>query len=342
MELTELNAYPAIKRVVASFSDEIVRDSYIFENIRTRNLNGTNYKLQLINEAMGNLENIGQVGWALDKFKRLFYERNSIEVKSLCAAEIVAAGLISSCFSGLKPNPESKNIKQPDFVLGSKTLLEVYCPQIAEGEIESLKEKFSLQQGSVKWAIFHPITGSKGQSLTYPANQVVARLVRGKGSNGKDQTKVGKENILWLDLVNGITLSGRDLLPCRSSIKGDIAFIECIGAWHAFYGKKDDSVFPYTRSVLKGHSASNIYLQKKCDGLFRDRASLSAAVFLVNDGIVLYENPWALIPLSDDTKYKLSRLPRFRPEFSVYSGGARLKEDVIDDELIRLKWLLNA
>jgi hypothetical protein len=71
-----------------------------------------------------------------------------------------------------------------------------------------------------------------------------------------------------------------------------------------------------------------------CNGIFRDIANLSASVIQCRDGVVIYQNPWANIPLTDQQLIGLFKINKFRPEYSwiTFSGLGKLASK-IEDEL---------
>ena len=131
-----------------------------------------------------------------------------------------------------------------------------------------------------------------------------------------DQTIDGEFNILWLNIANKLELNVDKTLPIRSVLHHNDTFIGTNGIWHSFYGEKDKSIFAFEGHSLKLANNSEHYLQKRHDGLFRERASLSAAIIECVDGIVIFQNPWSCKPLTTETLRLLFKLHQFRPEYS--------------------------
>lgn len=189
----------------------------------------------------------------------------------------------------------------------------------------------------VRIAISHPVTGSDGKALTYPANKTIDKVLNHKWSN--DQTVAEAENILWLDLMNGLGISSLKVAPYESVNHAGHTYIGSFGVWHSFYGKKDQSTFAPDRFVLKyGDDHSRFYSQHR-DGIFRSRASLSAALVLTTDGVILFENPWASKSINERTRKSIRAIYKFRPEYSYFGYVKPIDEHEIDGVLSRIEWL---
>jgi hypothetical protein len=232
--------------------------------------------------------------------------------------------------------------------------VEVYCPQ-QHGEERRVVEADLAQQlqraeGPVRVAvsISHPTTGSgrsvdsagrisrdpKNLALTYPANKLIDRLLHAK-RDGR-QLMDSERNVLWLDLKHGLCLWAIDCVPLRSEVAKGTCFAGTHGVWHAFYAKCGSPHFP-ERTTLEWPIAGKTYQQQK-DGWFREMPKVSAALLAVLDGTLLFENPWADIPLDARTRRRFARLSEFRPETSWFGCSDALRRDV-DSTLEKISWL---
>jgi len=279
--------------------------------------------------------------WVLEQIREICREikngQDEILVTSKNAAELIASGLLAEVFDNLKPLPETKKNKTPDLLIGKNKYVEVYCPQQSQSEKKKVEESLEKQSGIVRFTLSYPITGSDGLALTYPANKIVDKVLNHKWSN--DQTVKGAENILWVDLMNGFQVSSLKTAPYESLNHAGHTYIGSFGIWHSFYGKKDVSTFAPERFTLKYPSAAtNLYSQYK-DGIFRSRRSLSAALLLTTDGVILFENPWASNPIDESIKRSIRRIYRFRPEFSYFGNSSSIDEFEIDNVLSKIEWL---
>ena len=273
--------------------------------------------------------------WMNAEFSKLSDEKE-IKVKSVMA-ELTAAGVLCDVFPRIQPIPVRNSVKTSDFLIEENIYVEVYCPQESQPERTKLDEKLDKQVDMVQIAISHPITGSNELALRFSANKTIDRVLNAKRSN--NQTKEGAENILWIDLLNGFEVSCLKTLPYESINKGDNTFVGSFGIWHAFYGKKDESIFSPDRTSLKFLAVKTDFYNQKEDGLFRARKTLSAAILLASDGIVLFENPWANIPLSIKTKRNIARVFRFRPEYSYFGVNNKLEDFEIEKILLKIEWI---
>src|SRR5690606_31462840 len=154
-----------------------------------------------------------------------------------------------------------------------------------------------------------------------------------------DQTVEGAENILWLDLMNGFEISSLKVAPYESLSHAGHTYFGSFGIWHSFYGKKNQSTFALDRFSLEyGDVHSGFYSQQR-DGIFRTRTSLSAALLLTTDGVILLENPWASKPIHENTRQSIRSIYKFRPEYSYFGGVKSIAEHEIDGVLSRIEWL---
>lgn len=259
----------------------------------------------------------------------------ALDTASAKLAEIIAGGLLGAIFPTMERIPEKKKTKTPDFRLGENIFAEVYCPQESATETAKHSEWLKQNVGPIKLFISYPVTGSSPLALKHSSNVVIDRAVSGK--RDKNQFKAGSENLLWLDLLNGFGVNSRDTKPYTSVHKGECTFVGSFGIWHSLYGQQGSS-FVYERTDLRYFEQRNIYKQQR-EGLFRFRPEVSGALILVEDGIVLFENPWASTPLSETARKNLKRLMRFKPDMSWFITPGHHLKDRVDAVLAEIDWL---
>ena len=336
---------PRLFSFISDESIEIHRSSYLGKRIHIasqKDLKSSSYsQLHALGVAINDSIISKHRPWVVEQVcgicREITGNQDEISVISKNAAELIASGLLSEIFGDLEPLVEAKNKKTPDLSIGENSYIEVYCPQDSQPEKEKVKTALEGQSGMVRAAISHPITGSGGKALTYPANKIIDKVLNHKWSN--DQTVQGAENILWLDLMNGFEVSSLKVAPYESLNHAGHTYIGSFGIWHSFYGEKDKSLFAPDRFVLKyGDAHSGFYCQHK-DGIFRSRVSLSAALVLTTDGVVLLENPWASNPINESTKQSIRAIYKFRPEYSYFGGVKLIEENEIESVLSRIEWL---
>jgi hypothetical protein len=250
-------------------------------------------------------------------------------------SEVIAGGLLGAVFPAMERIPERRKAKTPDFRLGESIFAEVYCPQESATEANKHSEWLKQNIGPIKLFISYPVTGSSPLALKYTSNVVIDRAVSGK--RDKNQFEEGNENLLWLDLLNGFGVNSRDTKPYTSVHKGESTFVGSFGIWHSFYGQQG-SAFVYERTDLRYLEQRNIYRQRR-EGLFRFRPEVSGALIVVEDGIILFENPWASTPLSETARKSLKRLTRFKPDKSWFVTPGYHLQDRVDAVLAEIDWL---
>lgn len=345
-ELKKFGIGASISKALEMTNSSMSEGSYLYENIRTVIGNGVltsaYSRLLTLDTSLGNLLRTDHAQFALEKFNKLLTDvggRDSkVDVLTKSAAELMAAGILISEFTSITPIKETSN-KTPDFSLEKNSFAEVYCPLRSETEELKVSKKFEEQTGPIKLVISYPITGSGGSALQFQTNKTIDRVLDSKRK--KDQTVSHAENILWLDLLNGFDIKSSDLRPYITANKCELTFFGSFGVWHALYGLNGKSVLCKDRTVLRYLQPEiDCYLQQK-SGLFRERKSLSGALLLVSDGLVLFENPWATVPLSIETKRRVRNLFRFRPEFSYFSCAGPMSSIEIDSVLTKIEWLLS-
>lgn len=336
---------PGLFSLISDESIEIHCSSYLGKRIHIATQNGLKSSSYSQLHALGVAVNDSILSkhrpWVIEQMRGICREikdnQDEISVISKNAAELIASGLLAEVFGNLAPITEAKKQKTPDLSIGLNRYIEIYCPQDSQPEKEKVKAALENQAGMVRATISHPVTGSDGKALNYPANKTIDKVLNHKWSN--DQTKPGAVNILWLDLMNGFEVSSLKVAPYESLNHAGHTYVGSFGIWHSFYGKKDQSRFAPDRFVLKyGDVSSGFYSQHK-DGIFRSRVSLSAALVLTTDGVILLENPWASIPLDEITKRSISSIYKFRPERSYFGCFKLIDEHEVDSVLSKIEWL---
>jgi hypothetical protein len=243
--------------------------------------------------------------------------------------------LLAQVFPDWEQVPEQKKNKTPDLRLGPAQFAEVYCPQKSETETKKHAEWLRNAVGPINLFISYPVTSSASKMLQFSSNTVIDRAVSGK--RDKKQFSLGNENILWLDFLQGFGVRSGDTKPYATVHKGDNTYIESFGIWHSLYGRIGCS-FAAERTDLRYVDADQLYTQRR-EGLFRERSEVSAAILLVADGVLLFENPWASTPLSEATLRSLKRLLWFKPDMSYLAvPGVDLAER-ITGILAEIEWV---
>jgi hypothetical protein len=190
----------------------------------------------------------------------------------------------------------------------------------------------------VRIALSHPLTGSGGRSLDFPANKIVDRLVNAK--RGSKQTTDNLPAVLYIDVRHDWALSATDTLPLRTVYSKGVHWIGTLGAWHAFYGQECRRSMLRDRVSLPFLNFADVHEQAR-PGLFRVAPHWSAVLLAVRDGAVVFENPWTTCPVAEPSFRKLLRLHRVRPDYSWFRGGATPAElgSSIELTLSRMQWL---
>lgn len=324
------------------------------DDVKTRGVKGKKYpNLLSICKAFDSFECDVTNTWLVEMLNGLCttIENNEheIQINSKFAAELIAGGILKSEFDCLEPLPEAIKQKRSDFKLSDNCYIEVYCPQESQTERDrvnddleqhkvSVNDDLEQKKVSVKIVRSRPLTGSNKNAVRYTTNKTIARVLNGK--RNKDQTNKNSENILWLDLCHGFDCTTLETLPFRTLNHGEQTYIGSFGLWHAFYGERSVSNFASDRTNLKYVEHTGSFYKQDLQGLFHERDTLSAALINTKDGLVLYENPWTITALSEDTKLRIKKLFRFRPEFSWFGIGAdRLSPHAIEAETKKIDWL---
>ncbi|MCP4677782.1 MAG: hypothetical protein GY854_20140 [Deltaproteobacteria bacterium] len=326
--------------MIESENIEIANKSYLGSSMNIASQNGVTCHafviLQILDTAVDAFEVSDHRDWAVAKMKEMA-EDDCIKVRA-SSAELGAAGILKEVFDGLRPMQEKRKKKTPDFEIHRGVYAEVYCPQESQPEKQKVKREIEKQQGMVRIAFSHPLTGSNGMSLRYPANKMIDKVVNQKRDN--EQTVEGARNLLWIDLLQSYRIPATKLRPTVSEkVDGNI-YIKSFGIWNAFYGKEDDSILPREPMVLRYLTGASVYFQRR-NGIFRNNRNWSGALLLTKDGLVFFENPWAKTKVGENTMRRITKLFMFRPEFSFFDfpGNMVGLENQIESELERMKWL---
>ena len=250
--------------------------------------------------------------------------------------ELEALGTTQQAFPTCLPVSENRQNQTPDFEVPGEFCVEAYCPRTSTTDREDVAAELAAQTGMVKLAISRPLTGSRGASLDYPASKVIDRLLNAKRSSR--QYRDGVPNILYVDARREWKLSGKDVLPFRSTYSLGHHWIGTFGVWHAFYGAIGRRSLLCDRVALRFLHAAQVHEQVE-EGLFRAAPEWSASIVALTDGIVVFENPWARFLLTKEAIRKSFLLPRMRAELSWYrtDDSADFELD-IERMLHRIEW----
>ncbi|XVO79113.1 hypothetical protein ACQ9ZH_16930 [Pseudomonas chlororaphis] len=314
--------------------------SYLYQTIMTAAQNGVicdDYaKLLFLDAACSAWVAKGLV--PLDDLLILCSAAATFKESSSKVAEVVAGGLLAEVFPDLEQIPEQRKSKTPDLRLGPAHFAEVYCPQESETETNKHAEWLKKAVGPISLFVSYPVTSSAPKMLQFSSNTVIDRAVSGK--RDKNQFSQGNENILWLDFLQGFSVRSSDTKPYATVHKGENTYVQSFGIWHSLYGREGCS-FAAERTDLRFLDTGQLYKQRRI-GLFRERPEASAAVLLVADGILLFENPWASMPLSEATRQSLKRLLWFKPDMSYLAVPGVALADRIAGILAEIEWLYSA
>lgn len=251
-------------------------------------------------------------------------------------AEVEALGVLVSEFSSSSPVREKSNEQTPDFRAASELCCDVYTPRESQQNKETVARELETQSGMVRIALSHPLTGSGGQSLEYPANKVADRFLNAKRRSR--QQSPTEPTILYVDARRAWGLSAEDTLPFRTVYSKGVHWVGTFGVWHAFYGAAGKRVMLRDRASLVSLGSSDAYEQQG-DGLFRENSRWAGAIIAVRDGLVFFENPWAANPLTHQTVRKLLRLDRTRAEYSWFrTPSVDALRAAVEAMLDRMEW----
>lgn len=262
-------------------------------------------------------------------------------VSSSALSELEALGTLLEVLPECIPVPESARKQTPDFAIPEVATVEVYRPRESSSNEEKVTAELASQPGPVKIAISHPITGSDGKSLEFPANKVVDRILNSKRTS--HQTDASLPAILYVDLRHDWQLGSEDVFPYRTTFSKGMHWIGTFGAWHAFYGSKGRRTMLRDRAALRFLRPTDCHEQRR-QGFFRELAHWSISIMALRDGLVLFENPWASTPVSEEVLRRLLLLHRARPEFSWLRGAeasANLAQTV-ESMLDRMEWIFGS
>lgn len=255
-------------------------------------------------------------------------------------SELEVFGTLLGVFPDCMPVPRDRRKQTPDFRVDDGVNIEVCCPRESEQNQGVVREELASQDGPVRLAISHPITGSSPNAIRYSANKVGDRLLNSKRES--KQTATGESNVLVLNVRHEWRLSAADLLPVRTKYAKGVLWVGTFGVWHAFFGGAGRYTMLGDRVAVEYVMLGDRFAQR-VDGFFREKSRWSAAMILVTDGAVLFENPWAEHALSEGHLRSLLRMHRCRLDFCWHRGGGRLEEfqGEVERELCRLEWLFS-
>lgn len=133
---------------------------------------------------------------------------------------------------------------------------------------------------------------------------LISKLCAVKGK--ERQRRDGVPAVLWLDL-NTFDPMSENLIDQTEPLESYPLGLVSGAIWHAFYGWKGAPIFEdwHQRTFTMQH-----------DGRFRrggaTKSGLAAAIICFERGLVLYENPSALVPLPASFRHRCLRLPWFK------------------------------
>lgn len=292
--------------------------------------------------------------WLSEELARLTATDASDPMRAL-AAEVEAALRLSWVGNVSRVRAKAKQ-RTCDLRVG-RVNVEVYCPQehVEERRVVEALLADGLRRasgpGRVATVISHPTTGSgrtvdehgsvkrdrANNALNYPANKLIDRLLSEKKRAGT-QLVEGELNVLWLDLKHGLGFTAVDCVPLRSIVAKGTCFVGTHGVWQGFYGCQGDPLYA-ERTVLEYAVPRGAYEQQMA-GWFRTMPRASAALLSVLDGVLLWENPWAAVPLDAETRSSLLMLTEIRPEFSWFDPAPGDLIARVEAERRRISWIV--
>lgn len=290
------------------------------------------------------------VAWLKTKTAKLL-DQNDVNNASAAMAEIrTFGGLIEAGFD-VKPVPETDE-KTPDFIaqIGHQAVAVEVAAKHQDREADELQGRIHDAMhgdGPVPEGVGHHVHRGRGvsirmlESVQQPGGRpdpskpddsvqanMISRVCAIKG--GEHQIPDDLAAVLVVDFndfgnpLTPFTLIGQTA-PAIASRDGFTS-----GAlWYAFFGWKGAPVLEGDKRVKMGH-----------DGRFRmqgDRKSkLSAALLVMPEHVVCFENPSAPFPLAEDTRLSIARFPRFDLKHSVleWTPGAVERRVELDGGMI--------
>lgn len=278
---------------------------------------------------------LADVDWKRRKFDQVWSHDASVSRSAL--SELEALGTLLEIFPDCAPVPENPREQTPDFSIPRLLTVEVYRPRESWPESQKVEAELASQPGPLRMAISHPITGSDGLSLDFPANKVVDRILNAKRE--KAQVIEGIPAALYLDLRHESALGCRDVIPYRTVFSKGVHWIGTFGAWHAFYGAEGRRTMLRDRAAVRFLRPTDCHAQTR-QGFFREFTQWSIAILALSDGLVFFENPWAATPVSDRTLRQLLLLHRARLEFSWFRGSETSKRlaQAVESMIDRMEW----
>ncbi|MFX4226476.1 MAG: hypothetical protein ACFHHU_00875 [Porticoccaceae bacterium] len=154
---------------------------------------------------------------------------------------------------------------------------------------------------------------------------VISRVCRAKQNEA--QIPEDKPSILWIDFGN-FGLWPQAVTPDQSCplISGRDG-ITSGALWYAFFGWKGAPIFEpefdfHEKVFSMGHDGRFMFKGKQ-------KSKLSGVVFGLNEASVLFENPWANVPISEQTRRYFERLPWFDLDRSVMDWSQGDAEELV-------------
>lgn len=256
-------------------------------------------------------------------------------------SELEVFGTLLDVFPDCMPVPRDRRKQTPDFRADDAVNIEVCCPRESDQNQGVVRQELASQDGPVRLAISHPITGSSPNATRYSANKVGDRLLNSKRES--EQLAAGESNVLVLNVRHEWQLAAADLLPVRTKYAKGTLWVGTAGVWHAFFGGINRYTMLGDRVAVERLMLGEKYTQQ-VDGFFREKPRWSAVVLLVADGSVVFENPWAEHALTEGHLRSLLSMHRCRLDFSWHRAGGTFEEfqSEVERELCRLEWLFSA
>lgn len=193
-ELERMGGGDGIKFVLAQYPGS----SFHFEHPLSKIVRHTTDATVMLDRSLGIVADKlkGCDDWVQRKMAQVW--STDAVVSSSALSELEALGTFLDVFPECMPVPESVRKQTPDFMIRDVATVEVYRPRESLSNEEKVTTELASQPGPVKIAISHPITGSDGNSLEFPANKVVDRILNSKRRS--QQTHLSLPAALYVDL----------------------------------------------------------------------------------------------------------------------------------------------
>lgn len=255
--------------------------------------------------------------WFDKKFK--LYQKTkaeNTEQKNAILGEIFAIGYFINMFlEEVKPIQEKQEKQTPDFncKIGNETVyLEVNTPSMNTDEKNKLKEfeeetKRMIEnapKGSVQSNVISISPVGNNDKFKTTNEMCISKFSNIKSSS--KQLVKGNMNILVINLFNRDfwTVGEHACQPLYTSFRGE--GLETGYLWQAFYAKKGDS-------VLECYNGMRAIPKLIFDGMFnrKDMKRISAALVMLPNKTIIFENHNATTPLSYEVLMQLIKIHKF-------------------------------